>query len=212
MAVSMWRELLGLHYWSCMCLDQCLTVPLCTPTPHLLLAPPPPGECQLVNDTCKFTHSSLKCKIWVDLNSGNMCSSVTDPEYMAFVKNKVLSAPKGFGQYLPPKTSSVCQSTTAVSGTILASLERDCLLMAMSVALLTNTMHFSTDHHLFSRHYLGRLYETSIHLASVPLGKTSYCDWYGKCNKNFWMVCQSCNKISTELGAAWAKKFLYQFI
>ena len=75
------------------------------------------------------------------------------------------------------QTSSVCQSTTAVSGTILASLGRDSLLMAISVALLMNTMHFSMDnHHLtLSLHFsfLGRPHMTSIPLASVPLGMTT---------------------------------------
>ena len=77
------------------------SVPDC-PTVYPNPTPPPPGECQLVNDTCKFTHSSLKCKTWVDINNGNKCSSVTDPAYTAFMKNKGLSGLKDFGQYPPP--------------------------------------------------------------------------------------------------------------
>ena len=65
------------------------------PTP-----PRPQGECQLVNGTCKFIDSTLKCKTWVELGYGNQCGQVT--EYFAFVKSKGLSAPKGLGQYPPP--------------------------------------------------------------------------------------------------------------
>ncbi len=66
------------------------------PTP-----PPPPGECQLVNDTCKFIDSTLKCNASVEQFYGNKCGPLT--EYVASVKtNAGLSAPKGFGQYPPP--------------------------------------------------------------------------------------------------------------
>jgi hypothetical protein len=71
------------------------------------------------------------------------------------------------------QTSSACQSTTAVSGTILASLGRDSLPKAISVVLLMNTMHFSMDLHLLSLHCLDKLHKTLIPLASVPLGKTT---------------------------------------
>ncbi len=71
------------------------------PTVHPNPTPsPPPGECQLVNDTCKFTNSILKCNTSVDPYNGNKCGSVT--EYTASVKSNGLSAPKGFGQYPPP--------------------------------------------------------------------------------------------------------------
>ncbi len=66
------------------------------PTP-----PPPPGECQLVNDICKFTNSTLKCKTWFDpLYWTTQCSPVT--EYNAFMKRNVVSAIKAFGQDQPP--------------------------------------------------------------------------------------------------------------
>ena len=136
------------------------------------IPPPPPGECQLVNDTCKFIDSSLKCNASIDVYNGNKCVPVTDPEYAASVKRNGLSAQaKGFHHQI----SSACQSTTAVSGTIHVSLGRDCLPMAIYVALLMNTMHFSTDHHLLSllNHCLGRLYKTLTPLASVPLGMTT---------------------------------------
>ena len=63
-------------------------------------SPPPPGDCQLVNDTCKFIDSSLKCNASIDPYNGNKCVPVTDPES---VKTNGLSAQaKGFGQYPPP--------------------------------------------------------------------------------------------------------------
>ena len=73
------------------------------PTVHPSPTPPPPlGECQLVNGTCKFINSTLKCKTWVDQvhGIGNKCGTVT--EYNIFMKSNGLLAPKGFGDYPPP--------------------------------------------------------------------------------------------------------------
>ena len=70
------------------------------PSLHPHTTPPPPGECQLVNGTCQFTHSTLKCETWVDQFNGNKCGSVT--EYRAFVKGNGLLVPQGFGQYPAP--------------------------------------------------------------------------------------------------------------
>ena len=68
------------------------------PTP-----PPPPGDCQLVNNTCKFTESTLKCNASLEQFYGNKCVPVTDPEYTESAKSNGLSAQaKGFGQYPPP--------------------------------------------------------------------------------------------------------------
>ena len=75
------------------------------------------------------------------------------------------------------QTSSAYQSTITVSGTIHASLGRDSLPMAMFVALLTNTMHFSMDNCHSPLYILGRYrfqkIQTPIPLASVPLGMTA---------------------------------------
>ena len=71
------------------------------PTP-----PPPPGECQLVNDTCKFTKSTLKCKTWFNPIYGNKCGPVT--EYDTFVKRNGVSAVEAFGQDQPPAPNQLC--------------------------------------------------------------------------------------------------------
>ena len=68
--------------------------------------PPPPGECQLVNGTCKFTDSTLKCKTWFDPLYGNKCGPVTEDD--SPVKTKLLSAPKGFDQSPPPPPNQLC--------------------------------------------------------------------------------------------------------
>ena len=66
--------------------------------------PPPPGECQLVNNTCKFTESTLKCNASVEQLHGNKCGPMHVTENFASdsVKSNGFSAPKGIGQYPPP--------------------------------------------------------------------------------------------------------------
>ena len=76
------------------------------PSLHPHPTPPPPGECQLVNGTCKFTESKLKCKTWFDPLYGNQCGPVT--EYSMFLKRNGLSAPKRIGRPQPPPPNQLC--------------------------------------------------------------------------------------------------------
>ena len=87
------------------------------------------------------------------------------------------------------QTSSACQSTTVVSGMILASLGRVSSPMAISVALLTNTTRFSIDHHhlILSLHFLGRSPQVLVPLDSVPLGKITVIGMVSIA-KYFWTV------------------------
>ena len=131
------------------------------PSVHPQTTAPPPGECQLVNGVCQFTNSIPKCKAWVEPFNGNKCGSVA--EYGAIVKLLVSTQ---------HQISFVCLSTTPVSGMTRASPGRDTALVATSVALLMNTMHFCMDyiHHVPSHPLDGSHLSPQ---ASVLLGKTT---------------------------------------
>ena len=108
------------------------------------------------------------------------------------------------------QTSSACQSTTTVSGTILASLGRDSLPMTISVALLTNTTHFCMDHHQLTLHFLGRSNKMSIPLDSVPLGKTTVIGMVSVAQMSEYLVLHvvqsgvAVSKISKQRSSYWA--------
>ena len=141
--------------------------PTVYPTP-----PPPLGECQLVNGTCKFTESTLKCKTWVDLLYGNKCGPMTEDS--ALVKNNGLSSPKGFDQYPAPNQlclpiNNSCQwydpciswKGLFTNGNICGSLdEYYAFLYGQPPSVLT-------------LHILGRSHTMLTPLASVPLRMTA---------------------------------------
>ena len=76
------------------------SVPDC-PTVYPNPTPPPPrGECQLVNDMCKFIDSSLKCNASVKQFYGNECGPLTVSDSVK--RNGPSVQAERFGQYPPP--------------------------------------------------------------------------------------------------------------
>ena len=153
------------------------------PTVYPNPTPPPPGECQLVNDTCKFIDSSLKCKTWVDQVNGNKCGPVT--EYFAFLKSNGPSAPKGFGQYPPPNQLCLpinnschwydpCISWKGLftDGNICGSLDEYYAFLYGSPPSYTVTS-------------LSGKISQGVNPPGQCAIRKDHCDWYGKCSQTF---------------------------
>ena len=150
-----------------MCLDLGLTVPQCTLTPHHLLLQES-ASWSMVHVNLLSPHSSVR----LGLNNSMGTSVAEWQRTVHWWRATNYHLPKGLVS-IQHQTSSVCQSTIAVSGTILASLGRDYSPMAISVALLMNITHFSMDNHHLTLYFLGRSHTMLTPLANVPLEKTA---------------------------------------
>ena len=166
------------------------------PSLHPHTTPPPPGECQLVNGTCQFSHSTLKCKTWVDQLNGNKCGSVT--EYRAFVKGNGLSVPQGFGQYPAPNQLCLPLNNTCQWYDPCLSWRGHCTN--------DNICGSADEYYAFLYGPLSSCPPSPRPIPSDPPGQCAirkdHCDWYGKCsdidatNFNFhWLMNRQCNSV-----------------